>query len=197
MTVVDDGPGHPTAARFEVRDGDTPVDSGERSEVRAEDRFDVSDGDERWYSFSLKFDKGFSNPGGWCIPMQWHGADEDGDATDGSPQLNLECGEDGNLYLKVGDKTELLVGPLDPGVWHSYVIHVKFSNDPDVAFEEVTGTVRWSYRRPPRSGPTWTTPGLPQARTVSGPRDIGHDGRLVRRCDRVDARGVAQPLAGT
>ncbi len=32
----------------------------------------------------------------------------------------------------------LLIGPLDPGVWHSYVIHVKFSNDPDVAFEEVT-----------------------------------------------------------
>lgn len=138
LTVVDGGPGHPTAGRFEVRDGDTPVDSGERSEVRSEDRFDVADGDERWYSFSLKFDNGFSNPGGWCIPMQWHGADEDGDASDGSPQLNLECSEDGNLYLKVGDKTELLIGPLDPGVWHSYVIHVKFSNDPKVAFEEVT-----------------------------------------------------------
>src|SRR5207342_2954598 len=51
-----------TAGRFEVRDGDTPVDSGERSEVRSEDRFDVVDGDERWYSFSLKFDDGFSNP---------------------------------------------------------------------------------------------------------------------------------------
>ena len=47
LTVVDDGPGHPNAGRFEVRDGDTPVDSGERSEVRAEDRFDVVDGDER------------------------------------------------------------------------------------------------------------------------------------------------------
>ena len=46
LTVVDGGPGHPTAARFEVRDGDTPVDSGERSEVRSEDRFDVVDGDD-------------------------------------------------------------------------------------------------------------------------------------------------------
>jgi hypothetical protein len=45
---------------------------------QVEDRFDVVDGDDRWYSFSLKFDNGFSNPGGWCIPMQWHGADEDG-----------------------------------------------------------------------------------------------------------------------
>jgi hypothetical protein len=42
-----------------VRDGETPVDSGERSEVRSEDRFDVIDGDERGYSFSLKFDNGF------------------------------------------------------------------------------------------------------------------------------------------
>ena len=62
LTVVDGGPGHPTAGRFELRDGDTPVDSGERSEVRSEDPFDVVDGDERWYSFSLKFDDGFSNP---------------------------------------------------------------------------------------------------------------------------------------
>jgi hypothetical protein len=150
LTIVDDGPGHPTAARFEVRDGDTPVDSGERSEVRAEDRYDVSDGDERWYSFSLKFDKGFSNPGGWCIPMQWHGADEDGDATDGSPQLNLDQGRSG------GHPEDL-----------------------------------------PEAGQHGLPQGLPQARTVSGPRDIGHDGRLVRRCDRVDARGVAQLLAGT
>jgi hypothetical protein len=153
---------------------------------QVEDRFDVVDGDDRWYSFSLKFDNGFSNPGGWCIPMQWHGADEDGDASEGSPQLNLECAEDGNLYLKVGDKTELLIGPLDPGVWHSYVIHVKFSNDPKVAFEEVT-----------EAGQHGHPSCLLQTRTVSGPGDLGHDGRLVRRCDRVGARGVAQPLAGT
>ena len=139
-TVTDGGPGHPTAGRFEVRDGDTPVDSGERSEAKTANRYDVYDGDERWYSFSLRFDSTFTDPEGgrWCIPMQWHGADRDGDATDGSPQLNLECSPDGNLYLKVADDVELLVGPLDPGVWHSYVIHVKFSEDADEAFQEVT-----------------------------------------------------------
>ena len=41
------GAGHRTAGRFEVRDGDTPVDSGERSEAKAPDWTDVSDGDER------------------------------------------------------------------------------------------------------------------------------------------------------
>ena len=30
LTVQDGGPGHPSAGRFEVRDGDTPVDTGER-----------------------------------------------------------------------------------------------------------------------------------------------------------------------
>ena len=140
LTVQDGGPGHPTAGRFEVRDGDTPVDDGERSEAKTEDRYDVFDGDERWYSFSMKFEElpSPSDFGKWCIPMQWHGADDEGDASGGSPQLNLECSPDGNLYLKVGDKTDLLVGSLDPGVWHSYVIHVKFSEDPAVAFQEVT-----------------------------------------------------------
>ena len=138
LTVQDGGPGHPTAGRFEVRDGDTPVDDGERSEAKTADRYDVFDGDERWYSFSMKFDELPSEFGRWCIPMQWHGADDDGNASSGSPQLNLECSADGNLYLKVGDKTDLLVGSLDLGVWHSYVIHVKFSEDPAVAFQEVT-----------------------------------------------------------
>jgi hypothetical protein len=138
LTVADGGPGHPTAGRFEVEDGDTPVDDGERSEAKTEDRYDVFLGDERWYSFSMKFDELPSEFGNWCIPMQWHGADEDGEASGGSPQLNLECSDDGNLYLKVGDETDLLVGPLDPGEWHSYVIHVKFSDDPAVAFQEVT-----------------------------------------------------------
>jgi len=138
LTVTDGGPGHPTAGRFEVRDGDTPVDDGERSEAKTADKYDVYEGDERWYSFSMRFDELPTNFGEWCIPMQWHGADEDGEASDGSPQLNLECKDDGNLYLKVADDTELLVGPLDTGVWHSYVIHVKFSKDPAVAFQEVS-----------------------------------------------------------
>ena len=59
LRVADGGAGHTTAGRFEVRDGDTPVDSGERSEAKPPDSTDVSDGDERWYSFSMMFDKSF------------------------------------------------------------------------------------------------------------------------------------------
>jgi hypothetical protein len=41
------------------------------------------------------------------------------------------------LSLEVGAKTLLPVGPLDRNVWHHYLLHVKFSRDPGVAFEEM------------------------------------------------------------
>ena len=140
LRVADGGAGHRTAGRFEVRDGDNPVDSGERSEAKPPDSTDVSDGDERWYSFSMMFDKSFPVPAdGWCDPMQWHPANSDHSAAEGSPALNLQCGNDGDdkLYLQVGDKELMPIGSLDRGVWHRYLLHVKFSNDPGTAFEEV------------------------------------------------------------
>ena len=137
LTVSDGGAGHPTAGRFEVRDGDTPVDSGERSEADAPDWTNVSDGDERWYDFSMMFDKSFPVPTSFCDPMQWHPANSDGSAADGSPQLNLQCGSDDMLSLEVGKDTLLPIGSLDRGVWHHYLLHVKFSKDPNVAFQEM------------------------------------------------------------
>ena len=100
----------------------------------------MSDGDERWYSFSMMFDRSFPVPAdGWCDPMQWHTANADHSAADGSPALNLQCGNNGDdkLYLQVGDKELLPIGMLDRGVWHQYLLHVKFSNNPGVAFEEM------------------------------------------------------------
>ena len=46
LRVADGGAGHRTAGRFEVRDGDTPVDSGERSEAKLPNSTDVSNGDD-------------------------------------------------------------------------------------------------------------------------------------------------------
>ncbi len=119
LRVADGGAGHRTAGRFEVRDGDTPVDSGERSEAKLPDSTDVSDGDERWYSFSMMFDKSsFPVPAdGWCDPMQWHPANSDHSAAEGSPALNLQCGNNGDdkLYLQVGDKELMPIGIAGPG----------------------------------------------------------------------------------
>ena len=186
LQVLDGGAGHTTAGRFEVRDGDTPVDSGERSEAKAPDWTDVSDGDERWYSFSMMFDRSFPVPAdGWCDPMQWHTANADHSAADGSPALNLQCGPDDKLYLQVGDKDMMPIGMLDRGVWHDYLLHVKFSNNPAVAFEEVH---RDGQLVLPKTSPRYanmTTPkaylkiGMYRKGTNNGPMVVWHDGMAV------------------
>jgi len=138
ITVADGGPGHPTAGRFEVRDGDTPVDTGERAEAKPPDITDVAEGDERTYSFSVMFDKSFPQSKRFCIPLQWHPAGEDGRAIEGDPPLSLQCGPQDELSLNLNDETFVPIGTLDRGAWHSYVLHVKFSHDPQQAFYEVS-----------------------------------------------------------
>jgi len=180
LRVADGGAGHRTAGRFEVRDGDPPVHSGERSEAKLPNSTDVSDGDERWYSFSMMFDKSFPVPAdGWCDPMQWHPANSDHSAAEGSPALNLQCGNDGDdkLYLQVGDKELLPIGSLDRGVWHRYLLHVKFSNDPGTAFEEVH---RDGQLVLPRTSPTSANMNSPKAYLKIGMYRKGtNDGSMV------------------
>ena len=188
LRVMDGGAGHTTAGRFEVRDGDTPVDSGERSEAKAPDWTDVSDGDERWYSFSMMFDRSFPVPAdGWCDPMQWHTANADHSAADGSPALNLQCGNNGDdkLYLQVGDRELFPIGMLDRGVWHQYLLHVKFSNNPGVAFEEMYRDGQVVLPKTSSKYANMTTPkaylkiGMYRKGTNNGPMVVWHDGMDV------------------
>lgn len=126
-SIRDGGPGHPTAARFEVRNGDIPsFGGGERSEVRASGTFDVRSGMESWYSWSMRLgDAGGTFPAvsGWgLIVMQWH-------SDEGSPPLSIHA-ENGYISLqndRSGGYTKN-VCPIDPGVWHDYVLHVKWSS---------------------------------------------------------------------
>jgi hypothetical protein len=188
LTVRDGGPGHPTAGRFEVRDGDTPVDSGERSEAKLPDQFDVSEGDERWYSFSMMFDKSFPVPAdGWCDPMQWHPANSDHSAAEGSPPLNLQCGNNGDdkLYLQVGDRELLPIGMLDRGVWHRYLLHVKFSRNAGEAFEEVHRDGQLVLPRTSPKSANMNAPklylkvGMYRKQTNNGPMVVWHDDMAV------------------
>ena len=133
MQVQSDGSAHPTAARFEVRDGDIPeFGGGERAEVRAPQVMDVREGDERWYEFSFKFGSTFPTPTSWFEVMQWH-------AGSGSPPLALEVATDGTLQLvnNRGEAPRRTIGAIKRGTWVRYVLHVKFSNDPAVGFAEV------------------------------------------------------------
>ena len=58
------------AARFEVRNGDNPIGYGDRAEVQASTG--ESEGKERWYSWSTKFDSGYPTSSGWQVVSQWH-----------------------------------------------------------------------------------------------------------------------------
>jgi hypothetical protein len=71
----------------------------------------------------------------------------------------LQCGPGDRLNLNLHDETFIPIGPLDKGVWHSYVIHVKFSQDPRVAFYEVS-----------RDGQTVVPKTSPKKPNLVGPR---------------------------
>jgi hypothetical protein len=127
-SVRDGGPGHPKAARFEVRPGDVPnFGGGERSEVQASSTFDVREGMESYYTWSMRLgDPGGSFPGasGWgLIVMQWH-------SNEGSPPLAIHA-QGGQISFsnnRPGGYRQN-VCPIDPGNWHDYVLRVKWGRD--------------------------------------------------------------------
>ncbi|MGA5466560.1 polysaccharide lyase [Mycobacterium sp. NPDC050041] len=143
--VRNGGLGHETAARFEVRDGDVPpFGGGERAEVTPGAWYApsagafVKEGDERWYSFSMKFDEGFQNPrhgpDSWFMVSQWF------PQQGGAPALTLQVTQDN--YLELGGAGAAVpyrrkISPVKPGEWVDYVVHVKFSEDPNVGYAEV------------------------------------------------------------
>ena len=138
--VVDGGGGHPTAARFELRDGDVPdVPGGERAEVRAGRAGDVVEGDERWYEFSLRFADDFPDPtGSYMVVMQWH-------PVSGPPPLAVEVDGAGNLIVRnaVAGATSRVVGRIKRGQWADYVLHVSRAS-----------TATWPTAARPCSGTT-------------------------------------------
>lgn len=187
--VRDGGPGHPTAARFEVRDGDVPpFGGGERVEVRTGDGPTsggyVHAGDERWYEFAIRFDESFVNPregsDGWFILMQWF-------PTSGAvPALTLQVSRLGMLELGgAGSALDYRrpIGRVEPGVWRRYVLHARFSADPAVGFAEVWRDgepVVPRYARPTIAADvSYLKEGVYRDAGASGTQVVWHDGMRV------------------
>lgn len=125
-SVRNGGTGHSTAARFEVRDGDIPsFGGGERSEVTAGSKYNVREGQQTYYTWSMRLgDAGGAFPAvaGWgLIVMQWH-------SSEGSPPLSIHA-ENGQVSVQNDRAPEYVQNacPIDPGVWHDYVLRVKWS----------------------------------------------------------------------
>lgn len=139
MTVLEDGPGHETAMKVTLNDGDTAA-GGNRAEVNSwmtsigSHPTHVKEGDERWYETDIKFPADFKNPsGGWYIVMQWH-------SSSGSPPLALNVNNDGTIKLGgdgVSKSYHKTIGPIKRGQWVHYVLHVKFSNNASSGWAEV------------------------------------------------------------
>jgi hypothetical protein len=122
-------------ARFELRDGDThPRDTGERAEVAGYGRGLVREGDERWYQFSLRFDRTFpAVTGKYFIVMQWHGAD------DAKPPMTVSVKGNGQLFLSgnAPQDPQKAIGDIARGRWVDYVVHAKFSRSKSIGWAEV------------------------------------------------------------
>lgn len=116
------------AARFEVHQGDDPIDStGDRSELSRDTG--ESEGDDRWYAFDLMVPESFPRLDTWQVLAQWHSSE------DGSPPLGIYAQND-DLVLQVNPhdapgrprKAEFpWRGPLKRGRWREVVMHVVWS----------------------------------------------------------------------
>lgn len=136
--VVDAGPGHPHAARFELRDGDSPFLGTERTEIgEPSGATTVGAGDERWISWDMMFDDTWPVPhasSGWTVPWQWHH-----NSDEGSPAFLLDIDTDDVIYVANNDASgyqRTAISPVVRGVWQHWVLHVVFSDDIEVGYCE-------------------------------------------------------------
>lgn len=188
ICVRNGGAGHPTAARFEVRDGDVPsFGGGERAEVRAGDWDNsagayVAEGDERWYEFSVKFENNWQNPrhgtSSWFMIYQWFPKA----GTSKGPAFTVQVMQ--NNYLELGGAGASVsyrkpIAPIRPGQWVKYVLHVKFSTNPSVGFAEVWEDGKLvvpKHNRPTlESSPAYIKQGAYRDAASSGTQVVWHD----------------------
>jgi hypothetical protein len=112
--------------------------------------------------------------------MQWLPSD------DSSPPLTLQVSKVDTLELG-GDGPSIpyrrTVGPVRPGVWTDYVLHVKFSADPAVGFVEVWQdgvlTVPRHSRPTLDENPAYLKQGVYRDAASTGTQIVWHDGLRV------------------
>jgi Polysaccharide lyase len=117
-------------------DPDAGICCGSRNELVPRFR-DVQEGDDLYFGFSTYLAPGFPTSGGWQVITQFK------QNFDGSPPLSLNV-EERQYELEGGyghpdgpDEFSRPIGPAITGVWVDWVLHVRFSADPQVGFVEV------------------------------------------------------------
>ena len=107
------------ALRVELHQGQVSS-SGTRNELEL-GGIALSEGMERWFAWSTLFPADFPSNNTWQVFTQWHHS-----GCCGSPPLEMDIiGE--TLQMTHNGDQALWTAPLVRGVWHDFVVHVKFS----------------------------------------------------------------------
>ncbi|WP_369945795.1 heparin lyase I family protein [Vitiosangium sp. GDMCC 1.1324] len=128
------------ALRAEVRQGDDPINaSGNRNELVKYDG--SSEGTEFYYGWSTLWPSDYPMTPNWQVFMQWHHP-----GSSGAPPVRFvlgcsaaDCGQPlpDTLFFIVDNKTQWMMAPVTRGVWHDFVLHIKWSANSSVGFVEL------------------------------------------------------------
>jgi hypothetical protein len=172
------------AAKFTVRYGDLHS-NGERAEVLYNPTGgEAREGEERWYKWWTMFDASYPSHPAWQLFTQWHHS-----GSSGSPPVEfLVNGEEIRFSTReCGSCTatvRVLDATLDRGVWHEFILHVKWSSDAAVGFVEVWYDGSLAV---PRTNVTTLYPGQTnylkqglyrKANTIAADGIVYHDGMI-------------------
>ncbi|RKG99622.1 carbohydrate-binding protein [Corallococcus carmarthensis] len=120
------------ALKVTVQQGDNPVNaSGNRNELFRGTY--EPEGSEYYYKWSTLFPQDFPSSPRWQVFTQWHH-----DGCCGSPPLEFFVIND-TMNMRVGGSSGevLWQEPLHRDQWNDFVMHVKWSPDPNVGFVEL------------------------------------------------------------
>lgn len=186
------------AARFEHRDGDF-VGNGERAEVYLQGelgrlgRGAFTEGSERWFGWSTRFDASFPESDSWGVFTQWK------QQRKGSPPLQMSV-ENDELRMLGGPRTDFWRSnavPIERGAWHDFVVHIFFSSNGDRGYVEIwhNGDVLQERTNIPTLEPGQTSylkQGIYRDAEGLPPAVVFHDALTIGDSyDEVDPRGDA------
>ena len=121
-------------ARFEIDGGDPMVSSGQRAELLwgGDNQPTLKPGDDLYFGWSTKFAPDFPSPtnGGHCLFAQFKGT-----GTGGSP-VDMHCRNERIQIGYDGDCGGWNI-PFIRGGWNDFVVHIRFSSDPNIGFVEI------------------------------------------------------------
>lgn len=125
------------AMRAQVDQGDRPIQaSGNRNElvyVGEEYAPAKAEGAVRVYAWSTLFNEDYPSVNTWQVFTQWHHT-----GLNGSPPVEFYViGEQMRMRVGGSNSRDLWSAPLQRGAWNDFVVHIKWSSNPNEGFVEL------------------------------------------------------------